>query len=86
MLGRIALKWSDSQQHHIESLRKKNNGRRWAVSVIQKALDVAWDMWEQRNDVKHDTPHPRKAAEVARIKVELQLLCRQGSKKLLSQE
>jgi hypothetical protein len=86
LLWRIALKWSDSQQRHIDTLQKYNIGRRWAVSVIQKVLDVAWDVWEQRNDIKHDTLHPRKAAELARIKVELQLLCRKGCKKLLSHD
>jgi hypothetical protein len=47
----IALKWSDAQQGYIDSLQKKNTGCRWAISVIQKALDVSWDMWEQRNDI-----------------------------------
>jgi hypothetical protein len=28
-----------------DSLHKKNTGRRWTISLIQKALDVvAWDM------------------------------------------
>jgi hypothetical protein len=83
LLGRIARKWSDSQQRYIDSLQKKNTGRRWAISVIQKALDVAWDMWEQRNDIKHNTLHPRRAAEVARIAAQLQLLYRKGCAGLL---
>jgi hypothetical protein len=51
--------------------------------VIQKALDVAWDMWEQHNAIKHNTLHPRRAAEVARIAAQLQLLYRKGSAGLL---
>ena len=43
-------------------------------------------MWEQRNDIKHNTLHPRRAAEVARIKVQLQLLYRKGSAGLLPQD
>jgi hypothetical protein len=35
------------------------NGQRWAISLVQKALDVSWDVWEQRNDIKHNTLHPR---------------------------
>jgi hypothetical protein len=87
LLGRIAWKWSDSQQRCVDSLQKKNTGRRWAISVIQKALDVAWNMWEQRNDVKHNTLHPRQAAEVARIAAQQsQLLHRKGSAGLLSHD
>jgi hypothetical protein len=86
LLGRIGRKWSDSQQRYIDSLHKKNTGRRWAISLIQKALDVAWDMWEQRNHIKHNTLHPRRAAEVARIKVQLQLLYRKGNAGLLPQD
>ena len=86
LLGRIAQKWSDSQQRYVDSLHKKNTGRRWAISLIQKALDVAWDMWAQRNEIMHHTLHPRAAAEVARIKVQLQLLYRKGRASLLAQD
>jgi hypothetical protein len=86
LIGRIARKWSDAQQRYIDSLNKKNSGRRWAASLIQKALDVAWDMWEQRNDIKHNTLHPRRAAEVMAIKVRLQMLYRQGRTAFLPQD
>jgi hypothetical protein len=49
---RMTKKWSDSQQRYIDSLRKTNTGLRWTASVIQKALDIAWDRWEQRNEVR----------------------------------
>jgi hypothetical protein len=84
LLGRIAKKWSDAQQPCINSLQKKNTGRRWAISLIQKALEVSRDMWEQHNDIKHNTLHPRRAAEVIRVKVQLQLLCRKGCTKFLA--
>jgi hypothetical protein len=41
-------------------------------------------MWEQRSGIKHDTLHPRRAAEVTRVKVQLQLLCRKGCEKFLT--
>jgi hypothetical protein len=43
-------------------------------------------MWEQRNDIKHYTLHPRRAAEVAHIKVQLQILYRKGKTGLFSQD
>jgi hypothetical protein len=29
------------------ALEVGRTSRRWAICLIQKALDVAWDMWEQ---------------------------------------
>jgi hypothetical protein len=86
LLGRVGRKWSDAQQRYIDSLYKKNTGRRWTISLIQKALEVAWDMWEQRNHIKHNTLHPRAAAAVMDIKVQLQLLYRKGKAGFLSQD
>jgi hypothetical protein len=86
LLGRIAKRWSDAQQRFIDSLAKKNTGRRWTASLIQKALDVAWDMWEQRNDIKHNTSHPRREAAVMNIQVQLQMLYRHGKDAFLPQD
>jgi hypothetical protein len=83
LLGRISRRWSDSQQRYLTSLHKKNTGRRWASSLIQKALDVAWDMWEQRNEICHNTLHPRRAAEVLVIQDQLRSLFRLGPSSLL---
>ncbi len=54
--------------------------------LIQKALDVAWDIWEQRNDIKHNTLHLCAAAAVIGIKVQLQLLFRKGKEGFLFQD
>jgi hypothetical protein len=86
LLGRIAKRWSDAQQCFIDSLAKKNTGRRWTASLIQKALDVVWDMWEQSNDIKHNTLHPRREAAVLTIKVQLQMLYRHGKDAFLPQD
>jgi hypothetical protein len=77
LLGRLSKKWSDSQKRYIDSLHRKNSGRRWTSSVIQKALDIAWDMWEQRNDINRNTMHPRWAAAIDKIKAQLRGLYRQ---------
>jgi hypothetical protein len=81
-----SLPRSDAPQRFISSLQKKNTGQRWAISLIQKALDVAWDMWEQQNDINNNTLHPRHAAEVLEIKAQLQSLYQTGSAGLLPQD
>ncbi len=52
-------------------MRRKNAGRCWTASVIQKALDIAWGMWEQHNDINQNTMHPRRVADVKEIKAQL---------------
>jgi hypothetical protein len=77
LLGRMSKKWSDAQQRYIDSLKRKHSGRRWTAAVIQKALDIAWDMWEQRNDVKQNSLHPRRVIALAKIQAQLRVLyCR----------
>jgi hypothetical protein len=29
-------------------------GKRWAIALIQKLWDTAWDLWEQRNGILHE--------------------------------
>jgi hypothetical protein len=53
------------------------------LSVKQKALDIAWDMWEQQNDVNQNTMHPRRAAAVEEIKAQLWVLYRREPNFLL---
>jgi len=86
LLQRFGRKWSDAQQPYLVSLLQRNTGRRWTISLIQKAIDVAWDMWEQRNDIKYNTLHPRAAAAVIDIKVRLQFLYRKGKEGFLAQD
>jgi hypothetical protein len=63
---------------------RRNSGRRWTASVIQKALDIAWDMWEQHNGINQNTMHPRRAATMEEIKAQLQESYRCGPNSLLS--
>jgi hypothetical protein len=79
----MSKKWSDSQQGYIDSMRRKNSGRRWTTSVIQKALDIAWDMWEQRYGINNNTMHSRLAANTEEIRAQLRELYGCGSHSLL---
>ena len=86
LLGQVGRKWSDAQQRYLDSLYKKNTGQRWTASLIQKGLEVAWDMWEQRNHIKNNTLHPRAAAALLDTKVQLQLLYQKGHVGFLLQD
>ena len=46
--------WSEVQQRYYEWIKSKKSGERWLSALIQKVWDVAWDLWDHRNNVAHD--------------------------------
>jgi hypothetical protein len=39
----------------IAAAGSRRSGLRWLTALIQKLWDIAWDMWDNRNRVLHDT-------------------------------
>ncbi|CAB9498981.1 expressed unknown protein [Seminavis robusta] len=58
LLGRISHRFTQLQDAHYKSLGNRRNGFRWTTAVIRKLLDISWDMWDHRNHIKHNDPHP----------------------------
>jgi hypothetical protein len=63
--GCIAIEWAGLQEaQHFLWLGRRNTGKRWATSLIVKLWgEVAWDLWDHRNQVKK---HLEMAQDVAR--------------------
>jgi hypothetical protein len=53
--GRPALGWSEVQGRFLQRINSRKSGLRWLTALIQKLWDIAWDMWDNRNRVLHDT-------------------------------
>jgi hypothetical protein len=64
LLGRLSTKWMDAQQKHLESIGKQTTGKRWTIAIVSKLWDIAWDMWQHRNHVTHNTLHPKNQLEM----------------------
>ena len=45
--------WAEVQQRYFEFIKSKRTGKRWLVAVIKKVWEVAWDIWDHRNNVVH---------------------------------
>jgi hypothetical protein len=53
--GRPAVGWSKAQESWFVQIGKpRRSGKRWLSAVIRKMQNVAWDMWQHRNQVVHD--------------------------------
>jgi hypothetical protein len=48
----IAIEWAGVQEAHFIWLSCRNTGKRWATSLIVKLWEVAWDLWDHRNQIK----------------------------------
>ena len=86
MFGRISNGWVDTQQRYLERLGKKQTGKRWAAAIIEKVWEISWNMWQHRNHIKHNTLHPRRAAEMAELDRSLSEAYDRGNSKLLGQD
>ena len=86
LLGRLSTKWSDAQERYLQSLKKRNSGRRWTIAVLDKTWDISWDMWEQRNGIAHNTLHPRRLAKLLELQNEVRTLFGEGNEDLLPRD
>jgi hypothetical protein len=56
LLGRVSRQITAHQHTHYRFKRSRRSGFRWTVEIIKKLQNVAWQMWQYRNGVLHDTP------------------------------
>jgi hypothetical protein len=52
--GCIAVEWVGVQEAHFIWLGHRNIGKRWATSLVVKLWEVAWDLWNHHNQIKHN--------------------------------
>jgi len=52
--GWFSMHWASLQQKYYCIIRSQCSGRIWAIAIIQKLWNMAWDLWEHRNGVLHE--------------------------------
>ncbi len=53
--GWISHEWTKAQQAYYTSIKSLRTGKRWAIALIKKLWDIAWDLWEHRNGILHES-------------------------------
>jgi hypothetical protein len=53
--GQVLTLWKEIKHQYFLFLGKRNLCERWVQLLIQKLFDVAWDQWEHKNEVVHQT-------------------------------
>ena len=52
--GRISFEWAMTQEEYYKFLGSRRTGRRWVIALIKKLWQIAWDLWQHRNNVLHE--------------------------------
>jgi hypothetical protein len=86
LLGRLSTKWMDAQQKYLESIGKRTTGKRWTIPIISRLWDIAWDMWQHRNHVIHNTLHPKQQLEMELLGLQVNEWYEQGPEELLMRD
>ena len=58
--------WSAVQQAYLLSLQSKLTVKRWSSAIILKLWQIAWDMWDHRNAMLHDSEQGRLVVSIHR--------------------
>ena len=52
--GWLAKEWELVQQAYYNLIKSRRSGKRWTISIIKKLWQVAWDLWDHRNQILHE--------------------------------
>ncbi len=39
---------------YFQSINKRNSGHRWLIQLIKRSWQIAWDLWDYRNDIAYE--------------------------------
>ena len=66
--GCLTREWRGAQQRYKDFIKSRRSSLRWATALVKKLWDIAWDMWDHRNQVLH---HKEKGQHEQRVDAEI---------------
>ena len=69
--GGVSRTWRYAQEGYLTFTSSPRSSLQWASALIRKLFDVAWDQWEHRNRILHDSNN--KFDQAAVIQAELRI-------------
>jgi hypothetical protein len=55
--GCVSAEWQRIQQQHLAAIGSKKGSLRWVTALIIKLWQIAWNMWDHRNQIEHNLCH-----------------------------
>ena len=65
--GRVSLYWSHAQRDYLKRMKIDTPTLHWTSSVLKLMFHTAWDLWQDRNNIKHHTATAAKMREMAHL-------------------
>ncbi len=65
--GWISIKWTEAQQRYYNLIKSYRMVKRWTTALIKKLWEIAWDLWEHRNGILHETDNVVTSASLCRL-------------------
>ena len=62
--GRLSYEWGEVQQRYLTYIGSRRTGKRWLVAVIKKLWTIAWNFWQDRNEINVDKRTRRQRKEL----------------------
>jgi hypothetical protein len=84
--GRLSYQWGEIQDAYFKWLGKRNTGRTWVIALMKKLWNIMWDMWDNRNDVKHNAISAVHQRKIDVLNSQIREQFRMGSTNLSSRD
>jgi hypothetical protein len=52
--GWVHQDWQSIQQKYYSNLGSQRTGKCWVIALLKKSWDIAWDLWQHRNQILHE--------------------------------
>ncbi len=79
MEGVISRQWRETQAGYWKTYKSRKLNKRWTTALIQKLLQIAWDMWQHRNHALHNSELNQSNILEGNTNVRLQAIYHLGS-------
>lgn len=66
----MSKEWAIIQQRYYQLLKSRRTGIRWTIALIKMLWDVAWELWEHRNEVLHEKENATSESALQRLNCE----------------
>ena len=86
LMGHVSIHWQSAQQSYYTWLGHRNTGKKWVTSLILQLYNISWDMWEHRNNIKHNTLNPAKFRKIRALDTSIRQEYTKGQDNLLSRD
>jgi hypothetical protein len=86
MFGNISVLRQEIQAQYFRQIGKHNSGRLWTSALIHNIWQVAWDQWEHRNAILHNSENIVIQAESVMIASRVQMELETGIQGLLQDD